>query len=92
MNLTVFPWADGKAGSGVERPSVPRRRSGDYDPSHHMIVLSKILDQTEVPRLAVEYVMFHEMLHLRYPVDHKGSRRCVHTPEFKAAEKASSNT
>jgi hypothetical protein len=35
----------------------------------------------------VEYVMFHEMLHLRYPVEHKGSRRCVHTPEFKIAEK-----
>ena len=26
-----------------------------------------------VPRLAVEYVMFHEMLHLRHPVEHKGS-------------------
>jgi hypothetical protein len=49
-------------------------------------VLSKILDRTEVARIAVEYVMFHEMLHLRYPVEHKGARRCVHTPEFKLAE------
>jgi len=32
-------------------------------------------------------VMFHEMLHLRIPIDHRGARRCVHTPEFKAAEK-----
>jgi len=31
--------------------------------------------------------MYHEMLHLHYPVDHSGSRRCVHTPEFKAHEK-----
>jgi hypothetical protein len=31
--------------------------------------------------------MFHEMLHLRYEVDHSGTRRCVHTPEFKAHEK-----
>jgi predicted metal-dependent hydrolase len=68
------------------RPS--RTTLGHYDPSHHMIVLSKILDSPQVPRLAVEYVMFHEMLHLRYPVEHKGSRRCVHTPEFKEAEKA----
>jgi predicted metallopeptidase len=37
--------------------------------------------------LALEYVMFHEMLHLRYPVDHGGSRRRVHTKEFKQAEK-----
>jgi hypothetical protein len=64
-----------------------RTTLGHYDPSHHAIVLSSILDRPEVPRIAVEYVMFHEMLHLRYPVDHRGSRRCVHTPEFKAAEK-----
>jgi hypothetical protein len=31
--------------------------------------------------------MFHEMLHLRFPVDHSKARRCVHTKEFKAAEK-----
>ena len=67
------------------RPS--RTTLGHYDPSHHAIVLSSILDRPEVPRIAVEYVMFHEMLHLRHPVDHRGTRRCVHTPEFKAAEK-----
>jgi hypothetical protein len=67
------------------RPS--RTTLGHYDPSHHMIVLSKALDRPQVPQLAVEYVMFHEMLHLRFPVEHKGARRCVHTPEFKVAEK-----
>ncbi|MGH9632117.1 MAG: SprT-like domain-containing protein [Bryobacteraceae bacterium] len=60
---------------------------GHYDPCHHAIILSKILDRPGVPRLAVEYVMFHEMLHLRYPVEHRGARRCVHTAEFRAAEK-----
>ena len=64
-----------------------RTTLGHYDPSHHAIVLSSILDRPTVPRLAVEYVMFHEMLHLRHPVDHRGARRCVHTPEFKAAER-----
>jgi len=64
-----------------------RTTLGHYDPSHHMIVLSKVLDSPQVSRLAVEYVMFHEMLHLRFPVEHKGMRRCVHTQEFKAAEK-----
>jgi hypothetical protein len=66
---------------------VSRATLGHYDPSHHTIVLSKLLDRTSVPRLAVEYVMYHEMLHLRHPVEHKGARRCVHTPEFKAAER-----
>jgi len=64
---------------------------GHYDPSHHVIVISSLLDRPQVPKVVVEYVMFHEMLHLRYPVDHRGARRCVHTPEFKQAEKQFEN-
>jgi len=64
-----------------------RTRLGHFDPSHNMIMISRIFDDPRAPRLALEYVMFHEMLHLHYPVDHTGSRRCVHTPEFKAHEK-----
>jgi hypothetical protein len=66
------------------RPS--RVMLGHYDPSHNAIILSRLLDSTRVPPLAVEYVLFHEMLHLRIPVDHRGARRCVHTREFKDAE------
>lgn len=66
---------------------VSRTMLGHYDPTHHTIVLSKILDRESVPKLAVEYVMYHEMLHLRHPVEHKGGRRCVHTPAFKEEEK-----
>ena len=68
-------------------PLASRTMLGHYDPSHHAIVLSRILDRAETPRLAVEYVLFHEMLHLRYPVEHHGARRCVHTKAFKEAEK-----
>jgi hypothetical protein len=60
---------------------------GHYDSAHHAIVLNRKLDHPEVPRLAVEYVMYHEMLHLRYPVEHTGARRCVHTKAFKEEEK-----
>lgn len=60
---------------------------GHYDPSHHTIVLNKTLDRAEVPKLVVDYIMFHEMLHLRHPIEHNGTRRCVHTREFKLAEK-----
>ncbi len=60
---------------------------GHYDPSHHVIVLSRSLDSANAPECAVRFVMFHEMLHLRYPTENRGSRRCVHTPEFKRAER-----
>ncbi|MDQ2774734.1 MAG: DUF45 domain-containing protein [Acidobacteriota bacterium] len=71
------------------RPS--RSTLGHYDPSHHVIVLSNILDSPEAPIRAVKFVMFHEMLHLKYPTEHRGARRCVHTREFKAAERAFEN-
>jgi len=68
-------------------PYASRTMLGHYDPSHNAIVLSRVLDRAITPRLAVEYVMFHEMLHLRYPAEHGGARRCVHTKAFKEAEK-----
>jgi len=60
---------------------------GHYDPSHNAIIISRLLDRAGVPRLALEYVLFHEMLHLRFPAEHAGSKRRVHTWEFREAEK-----
>lgn len=60
---------------------------GHYDPSHHTIVITNLLDSHKVSELAVRYVLFHEMLHLRFPVQQHGARRCVHTHEFKKAER-----
>ncbi len=45
-------------------PNASRTLLGHYDPSHNAIVLSRILDRPQAPRIAVEYVLFHEMLHL----------------------------
>jgi hypothetical protein len=59
---------------------------GHYDASHNTIVLSKLLDSRAIPQVVVEYVMFHEMLHIKHPTEHRMGRRCVHTREFKAEE------
>jgi predicted metal-dependent hydrolase len=63
-----------------------RNRLGHYDPAHNAIVISHVFDHPRVPRYVVEYILFHEMLHLRHPVKLRGSRRCVHPPEFQAEE------
>lgn len=68
-------------------PYASRTLLGHYDPSHNAIVLSRTLDRPDTPCLAVEYVLFHEMLHLRHPAEHNGARRRVHTRAFKDAEK-----
>jgi predicted metal-dependent hydrolase len=64
-----------------------RRSLGHYDPAHNTIVVSRALDRPAVPRHVVEYLVYHEMLHLRHPVKLRGSRRCVHSKEFKEEEK-----
>ena len=64
-----------------------RRMLGHYDAAHNTIVVSRVFDRPEVPRYAVEYLMYHEMLHLKHPVRVRGGRRCVHSREFQAEER-----
>jgi len=64
-----------------------RNSLGHYDPAHNAIVVSRVFDDARVPRYAVEYLVYHEMLHLKHPVRLRGSRRCVHSAEFHAEEK-----
>jgi predicted metal-dependent hydrolase len=67
------------------RPS--RIRLGHYDIAHHAIVLNRSLDRAEVSRVAVEYILYHEMLHVKHPVETEGGRRRIHPPAFRAEEK-----
>ncbi|MHB8301432.1 MAG: SprT-like domain-containing protein [Acidobacteriaceae bacterium] len=64
-----------------------RRLLGHYDAAHNTIVVSRVFDRAETPRYAIEYLLFHEMLHLKHPVQVKGGRRCVHSREFQRDEK-----
>ena len=64
-----------------------RNSLGHYDPAHNAIVVSRVFDHPRVPRSAVEYIVYHEMLHLKHPVKLRGSRRCVHSREFQEEEK-----
>jgi hypothetical protein len=64
-----------------------RNRLGHYDPAHNAIIVSRVFDDPRMPRFLVEYIVYHEMLHLKYPVKLRGSRRCVHPAEFQAEER-----
>ncbi|HET9088127.1 MAG TPA: M48 family peptidase [Acidobacteriaceae bacterium] len=64
-----------------------RRLLGHYDAAHNTIVVSRVFDRPETPRYAIEYLLFHEMLHLKHPVRVKGGRRCVHSRAFQQDEK-----
>ncbi len=64
-----------------------KRSLGHYDAAHNTIVVSRVFDRPSSPRYAVEYLLYHEMLHLKHPVKMNGIRRCVHSREFKAEER-----
>jgi predicted metal-dependent hydrolase len=64
-----------------------RRILGHYDPAHNAIIISRVFDHPAVPAYVLEYIVYHEMLHLKHPVKLRGSRRCVHSAEFQAEEK-----
>ena len=63
-----------------------KRLLGHYDAAHNTIVVSRVFDRPSSPRYAIEYLLYHEMLHLKHPVKMRGLRRCVHSSEFKAEE------
>ena len=64
-----------------------RRMLGHYDAAHNTIVVSRIFDRPNTPRCAIEYLLYHEMLHLKHPVKVRAGRRCVHSREFQAEER-----
>lgn len=64
-----------------------RNSLAHFDPAHNAIVVSRIFDDSRIPRYALEYIVYHEMLHLKHPVKLRGSRRCVHSADFQAEEK-----
>lgn len=77
MGRPQLTWSEHKA----------RRLLGHYDAAHNTIMVSRVFDRRQTPRFAIEYLMYHEMLHLRHPVKAKNGRRCVHSREFQTEEK-----
>ena len=77
--------------SQAGKPTRRRRRSitfGSYDARAKRIVIHPVLDQPDVPVMAVARVVHHEMLHQIHehePRDRAG-RRVVHSPRFRADE------
>jgi len=64
-----------------------RRMLGHYDAAHNTIMVSRVFDRPDTPRCAVEYLVYHEMLHLKHPVKVRGGRRCVHPKAFQEEER-----
>jgi predicted metal-dependent hydrolase len=84
-------------GSSIGKPrlswSTKRSRYvlGRYDVTHHTIFISRLFDAPNIPSYVIDYVMFHEMLHVKHQSRVCDSRLIVHTPEFKSEERTFSH-
>ncbi|HEY3104468.1 MAG TPA: SprT-like domain-containing protein [Pyrinomonadaceae bacterium] len=63
-----------------------KRILGHHDAVHNTITISKALDLREVPEWFVEYILYHEMLHIKHPAKLINGRRYYHTPAFRSEE------
>jgi len=60
---------------------------GHHDRVYETITISKTLDSPEVPDWFVEYVLYHEMLHVKHPAKLINGRRYYHTSAFRLDER-----
>lgn len=85
LNRTYF-------GNQLAKPTLTwsQRRTqrilGHHDSVHETIVISKTLDSRDVPEWFVEYILYHEMLHVKHPARLINGRRYYHTNAFRADE------
>ena len=86
-----------RIGWGRQRPALRRRRwskhirFGSWHGGTKTVRVHPILDDPRAPREFVRYIVFHEMLHAVVPETVSGSRRRIHSAQFKALEKSFPN-
>ena len=68
-------------------PQRARRILGHHDHVHSTIMISRALDSRHTPRFVVEYVLYHEMLHIKHPPKTVRGRFTYHGDGFRRDEK-----
>jgi hypothetical protein len=64
-----------------------RAQLGCFDPGLDQIVINTRLDRPGVPPYVVEYVLYHEMLHLRHPIRVAACGLQAHSTAFRSEER-----
>lgn len=60
---------------------------GHQDAVHETIVISRTLDDERVPEFVVEFVLFHELLHVVHPTRVVNGKRLIHSAAFRRDER-----
>ncbi len=93
FNALNTDYFNGRLSSFV-RWNKSRRRSyqtvftDEHGRRHNLISIAQTYNRPDVPRFAIEGIVFHEMSHIEIPPYTKNSRAIVHGPEFKRMERS----
>lgn len=60
---------------------------GHHDALHETVVISRTLDDARIPGFVVEFVLYHELLHIKHPTETVNGRRRVHSTVFRRDER-----
>lgn len=70
-------------------PRNGRRRTGYYNPLTNEVFISAALDHSDVPPFVLDFIMYHELLHVEQHMQGKLARgKRAHTAAFRRAEQA----
>jgi hypothetical protein len=78
---------------GMRRPRLvwsrtfAARQFGHYDHAHDTVVVNAALDRKAVPEFAVDFIVYHELLHKRLGLRWQNNRGAAHAPEFRERER-----
>lgn len=64
-----------------------RRVLGHHDHVHEAIIISRTLDNPRIPRFVLEYVLYHEMLHIKHAARMVDGRTIYHGRQFRTDER-----
>jgi Zn-dependent protease with chaperone function len=64
-----------------------KRILGHHDNTHNTIIISRALDNLRIPHPVIEFVLYHEMLHIKHNHRIENGRKIVHSREFRLDEK-----
>lgn len=85
VNATYF-------GGSMSRPHLvwsrtfAARKFGHYDHAEDTVMINMVLDRKTVPAFAIDFIMYHELLHKRLGITWKSNRIAAHTTQFTEKE------
>lgn len=93
VNAAYFGGGPPGGPGGLPRPRLAwsrtftTRKFGHYDRMRDTVMVSFTLDRENVPQYAVDFIVYHELLHKKLGVRWNNGRMAAHIPQFLRAEK-----